>query len=130
MKSAHVGFFIALEGFGVPWIAQRPAHVVQPVPPPRLAEVEDRGIRNLSYRDPHTSFAVSMQSLSFATSCSTVRLLPWCVLEKPHCGERQRFSIGTYFDAASMRRLRWSFASSSGTLELMSPSTTFLPLGT
>ena len=45
-----------------------------------------------------------MQSLSFATSGSTLRLLPWWVLEKPHCGDRHRFSSGTNFDAASMRR--------------------------
>src|SRR5437762_13807255 len=71
-----------------------------------------------------------MQSLSFATSCCSVRLLPWWVLENPHCGLRARFSIGTYLAAASMRRLRSSFFSSSGNLELTSPSTTFLPLGT
>jgi hypothetical protein len=60
---------------------------------------------------------------------STVILLPWCVLEKPHCGERHRFSSGTNFAAAPMRRFRSSLFSSTGNFELISPSTTFFPFG-
>ena len=81
--------------------------------------------------EPHTSFAVSMQSLSLAFSCSTVRLLPWWVLEKPHCGDRHRFSSGTYLDAcldASLQRiLRFQLRQPSSVTR---PSTTFLPLAT
>jgi hypothetical protein len=34
-------------------------------------------------------------ALELAPLLVRVRLLPWCVLEKPHCGDRQRFSRGT-----------------------------------
>src|SRR5262249_6737999 len=76
------------------------------------------------YEAPHTSRATSRASPSLRFWSSTVTLLPWCVLEKPHCGLRQRCSSGTYFAADSMRRLRSSFDSSAGTFELISPSTT------
>src|SRR2546430_9145153 len=129
-EARHEGFLIALESVALLRRAERRAHPVQPVTAPREAQVEDAGVRNRSgYLSPHTSRATSMQSLSFAFSCSTVRLLPWCVLEKPHCGDRHRFSIGTNLDAASMRRLSRSLASSCGTLELTRPSTTRLPFG-
>jgi hypothetical protein len=58
-----------------------------------------------------------------------MRLLPWWVLEKPHCGLRHRFFMGTNFEAASMRRLRSSFFSSSGNLELTRPRNDALALG-
>src|SRR2546426_1117336 len=61
---------------------------------------------------------------------SAVMRLPKCVLANPHCGERHRFSSGTNFAAASMRRFSSSFDSSFGFLVLTRPSTTFLFFGT
>src|SRR5207249_1234481 len=78
----------------------------------------------------HTSRETSTTRSSFFHCSSGVSLLPWCVLEKPHCGDRQRFSIATYFAASSMRRLRWSLVSSCGVFDDTRPSTTFLPCGT
>src|SRR6266581_283755 len=79
---------------------------------------------------PQTLFATSMTNPSLRHWSSAVSLLPWWVLEKPHCGERHRASSATYRAAASMRRFRSSFFSRSGTLELTRPSTTVLPFGT
>src|SRR3954468_5223502 len=75
------------------------------------------------------SSAICTTSSSLRHCSSAVRLLPWCVLEKPHCGERQRFSIGTNFAASSILRFIESFDSSSGDFEVIKPSTTFFPLG-
>src|SRR6266545_1512074 len=79
---------------------------------------------------PHTSSATCTTSSSFLRWSSAVMRLPKCVLANPHCGERHRFSSGTNFAAASMRRLSSSLDSSSGFLVLTRPSTTFFPFGT
>src|SRR5262245_30145179 len=104
IEPRHERFFVALERLALGGRAERFAHLVQPATLARKAQIENRGVGDRSqfgsYRLPHTSRAVSMQSLSLAFSCSTVRLLPWCVLEKPHCGERQRFSRGMNFAAS------------------------------
>src|SRR5262249_7311950 len=130
-EARHECLLVALEGVALVRRAEGCAHLVQPAPAPRQAQVKNGRVRDGAqfcyYRVPHTSRAVSTQSLSFAFSCSTVRLLPWWVLEKPHCGDRHRFSSGTNLDAASMRRLSRSWLSSCGTFELPRPSTTFLP---
>src|SRR3954468_15783237 len=75
------------------------------------------------------SSAICTTSSSLRHCSSAVRLLPWCVLEKPHCGERQRFSSGTNFAASSLLRLMSSFASSDPVFEDTRPRTTFFPLG-
>src|SRR5262245_12513061 len=86
LEAGHERFFVALEGIPLGGRAERFAHPVQTSASPREAQVENRGVGDY----PQTSLAVSRHSRSLAFSCSTVRLLPWCVLEKPHCGERQR----------------------------------------
>ena len=53
---------------------------------------------------PHTSRAVSTTSRNFAACDSSAMSLPCTVLENPHCGDRQSWSSGTSFAAASMRR--------------------------
>ena len=78
---------------------------------------------------PQTSRATSTTRCSLRHWSSCDSALPWCVLEKPHCGDRHRSSSGTNFAASSMRRFRSSFDSSSPSLVVTSPSTTFLPLG-
>src|SRR3954452_5546670 len=80
-------------------------------------------------RAHQTSSAICTTSSSLRHCSSAVRLLPWCVLEKPHCGERQRFSSGTNRAASSILRLMSSFASSDPILEDTRPRTTFFPLG-
>jgi hypothetical protein len=47
------------------------------------------GCSGESASQPHTSYATSTMSRSFATSSSYVSTLPSTVDEKPHCGERQ-----------------------------------------
>src|SRR5207245_5737104 len=79
---------------------------------------------------PHTSRAVSTISWSLAACYSRASSLPWTVLEKPHCGDRQSCSSGTMPAASSIRRLSASLDSSSPTLVVTRPSTTVLPLGT
>src|SRR5882672_3676131 len=69
----------------------------------------------------HTSSAISTTSSSLRHCSSGVRLLPWCVLEKPHCGDRQRFSSGTNFAASSILRFIESLDSSSGNFEVIKP---------
>jgi hypothetical protein len=61
---------------------------------------------------PQTSCATWTIRRSFATCSSCVMALPSTVEEKPHCGDRQSCSSGTYFAASSMRRLRSSGFSS------------------
>src|SRR6185503_5579322 len=78
----------------------------------------------------HTSLATCTTRSSLCHCSSSVRRLPWCVLEKPHCGDRHRSSSGTNFAASSIRLLRKSFSSKAPVLEETRPSTTFLPLGT
>src|SRR5680860_813578 len=81
-------------------------------------------------RQPQISCAVSTISSSLATSSSIVSSLPSTVEEKPHCGERQSCSRGTYLLASSTRRLRVSLSSSAPRLVVTRPSTTCLPSGT
>ncbi len=83
-----------------------------------------------TWAQPQTSWAVSTTRRSLAISSSWVRALPSTVEEKPHWGERQSCSRGTYFAASSIRRLRSSLLSSSGRLVVTRPSTTCLPSGT
>src|SRR5262249_50936853 len=79
---------------------------------------------------PQTSAAVSTMRRSLATSSSKGRAVPSTVEEKPHWGERQIWSRGTYWAASSMRRLRVSLDSSSPRLVVTRPRTTILPGGT
>src|SRR6185369_15432496 len=78
----------------------------------------------------HTSAAVSTMSRNLATCSSYVRRFPSTVEEKPHCGDRQSCSSGTYRLASSMRRFRSSLRSSSPLLVVTRPSTTIFPGGT
>ena len=66
---------------------------------------------NADQASPHTSCAVSITRRSLVRWASTAMLLPWTVLEKPHCGERASCSSGAYFAASAMRRLRSSLLS-------------------
>src|SRR5688572_13124478 len=72
-----------------------------------------------------TSSAICTTSSSLRHCSSAVRSLPWCVLEKPHCGDRQRFSSGTNFAASSIFLLIESLDSSAGDFEVIKPNTTF-----
>src|SRR5688572_14826364 len=67
---------------------------------------------------------------NLAFCCSCVSAFPSTVDEKPHWGERQSCSSGTYFDASSTRRFRSSLDSSPPCLVVTSPSTTIFPGGT
>src|SRR5262245_57796704 len=125
LEPRHECFFVALEGLALGGRAERLAHPVQPAAAPRQAQVEDGGVGD----QPQTSLAVSRHSRSLAFSCSTVRLLPWWVLEKPHCGERHRLCIGTNLAACSILFFSRSLDSSWGSLDETSPSTTFFPFG-
>src|SRR5579864_5534525 len=79
---------------------------------------------------PQTSSATSTIILSFAHCSSSARILPSSVEAKPHCGDRQSWSTGTYFAASSIRRLTASLASSFPIFDETSPSTScFLPFG-
>src|SRR5205809_3682369 len=75
---------------------------------------------------PHTSIATSTTRSNFRRCTSSEIGFPRNVLAKPHWGLRHRFSSGTIFAAASMRRFSASFDSSSGTFVLSSPSTILL----
>src|SRR6266581_2749745 len=69
---------------------------------PRLGDLDRaHGFREGHAGQPQTLFDTSSTRPSFLHWSSAVSLLPWWVLEKPHCGERHRFSRGTYFAAAS-----------------------------
>src|SRR5690606_37773633 len=85
-------------------------------------------LRNRAH--PQTSRAVSTTSSSFLRCSSALTALPYTVDEKPHCGLRQIWSIGTNFEASSMRRLSRSLLSSAPFLVVTRPRTTILPLGT
>src|SRR5688572_8165071 len=85
---------------------------------------------NFLFAHRHTSFATCTTRSSLCHCSSSVRRLPWCVLEKPHCGDRQRFSSDTNFAAAWICFLRNSLSSSAPVLLDTRPSTTFLPFGT
>src|SRR5207248_8025057 len=50
---------------------------------------------DLLLRHCHTSLETATTRSSLRHCSSAVSLLPWCVLEKPHCGDRQRFSSAT-----------------------------------
>src|SRR5580704_3328116 len=78
---------------------------------------------------PHTSSATSTIIRSFAHSSSSARTLPSSVEAKPHCGDRQSWSMSTNFAACSMRRLISSRLSSRPDLLVTKPSTTVLSLG-
>src|SRR6185295_5725840 len=73
----------------------------------------------------HTSRATSTMRSSLRHCSSSVRLLPWCVLEKPHWGERQRFSSETNFAASFILPIKNSLDSSCADFDVMMPSTTF-----
>src|SRR6266571_1743879 len=77
----------------------------------------------------HTSLATSTTRSSLRHCSSCVSLLPWCVLEKPHCGDRHRFSSGTYFAASSIFSFRNALDSNSPVFVDTRPRTTFFPLG-
>src|SRR6266540_6875714 len=77
----------------------------------------------------HTSLATSTTRSSLRHCSWCVSLLPWCVLEKPHCGDRHRFSSGTYFAASSILRFSSSLLSRAPVFVETSPSTAFFPLG-
>jgi hypothetical protein len=62
-------------------------------------------------RAPQTSSATSTTRASFRHWSSSDNLLPWCVLANPHCGDRHRFSNGTYCVARSMLRCNASLLS-------------------
>src|SRR6185437_4553977 len=79
---------------------------------------------------PHTSSASSTIIRSFAHCSPSASTLPSSVEANPHCGDRQIWSSGTYFDASSMRRLSSSLLSSVPLFEVTRPSTTIFPLGT
>src|SRR4029079_7890839 len=79
---------------------------------------------------PHTSSAVATTSRSLARSCSSLNTLPSTVEEKPHWGERQSCSSGTYLDASSMRRFSSSLSASAPVWVVTGPSTTCLSSGT
>src|SRR6478672_4754915 len=81
-------------------------------------------------RSPHTPAAASTTSRSLARSSSTVIAFPSTVEAKPHCGERQSWSMSTCRLASSIRRFRSSFRSSSPRLVVTRPSTTIFPGGT
>lgn len=49
---------------------------------------------------PHTSFAISTTSRTFAHCSSSVSLLPISHEAKPHCGDKYRRSSGTYLEAS------------------------------
>src|SRR6185369_1161511 len=96
------------------------------------ASIIPEGMLKRRHRDgyalPQTSSAVSITRRSFVRWASTAMLLPWTVLENPHCGLSASWSRGAYFAASSMRRLRSSFFSSASSLVVTRPSTTTLPL--
>src|SRR5918992_5045108 len=75
---------------------------------------------------PHTSSESSTIIRSFAHCSSSASTLPSSVEAKPHCGDRQSRSSGTYLVASSMRRLMSSLGSSRPLFEVTSPSTTSL----
>src|SRR5262249_53286183 len=79
---------------------------------------------------PQTAFAVRTTSSSLWRISSQVSRLPAAVEAKPHCGEIASRSSGTYLAASSMRRRSESSDSSSGSFELISPSTTIFGAGT
>src|SRR4029079_13441153 len=79
---------------------------------------------------PHTSSAISTIMRSLAHCSSSASTLPSSLDAKPHCGDRQSWSMGTNFAASSMRRLISSLDSSVPVFEVTRPSTTCLPLGT
>src|SRR5690606_40498646 len=76
---------------------------------------------------PQISFAVSATNFSFAHCSSSVRMFPWCVDAKPHCGLMHSCSSGTYFDASSTRSLIVSLFSNLPVLEVTNPKTTLGP---
>src|SRR5262249_23622857 len=65
----------------------------------------ERRACSLAHARPHISSATSTIILSFAHCSSSARILPSSVEAKPHCGDRQSCSSGTYLAASSMRRL-------------------------
>jgi hypothetical protein len=92
------------------------------------ALIRDNSHQRLDHRQ--TSDATSTMRASLAFCSSTVRALPSTVEEKPHWGDRQSWSSGTYLAASSMRRLSASASSNTPLLVVTSPSTTCLPGGT
>ena len=74
-------------------VEPRPAHRHGTRQPRGAGTYDDRvGIPQCALRKrmtylPHTSFATSTASLSFAHCSSSVRMLPSSVEAKPHCGD-------------------------------------------
>src|SRR5712664_330795 len=74
-------------------VGPRPAHRHRTRQPRGAGTYDDRvGIPQCALREritylPHTSFATSTASLSFAHCSSSVRMLPSSVEAKPHCGD-------------------------------------------
>src|SRR5262249_34561598 len=99
------------------------------------------GVAALAFQEPvvlapagepaqdQTSRAVSTTSSSLRHCSSCDSALPWCVLEKPHCGERHRSSRGTNLEAWSIRRFSSSLLSTIPVFEETRPRTTFFPFG-
>src|SRR5687768_17111396 len=77
----------------------------------------------------HISCETSTTRSSLRHCSSCVSRLPWCVLEKPHCGDRHKCSSPTCRLASSMRLFRESLLSREPLFEDSRPSTTFFPFG-
>src|SRR5580692_11183447 len=80
----------------------------------------ERRLSTLHY-SPHTSRAISAIIRSFAHSSSSASVLPSSVEAKPHCGDRQSWSMSMNFAASSIRRLSSSFFSSVPVLVVTRP---------
>ena len=99
---------------------------VRPAPDPARSGAGPGPYGDRTGAQPQTSAAVSTTSRSLAACSSAVSALPSTVEEKPHCGDRQSCSSGTYLLASSIRRLRVSLSSSSPRLVVTRPRTTSL----
>ena len=79
--------------------------------------LEPEGIRSgwkVRYASCQTSRAISTTRRTLAHCSSSVMMLPSSVEEKPHCGERQSCTSGTYFAASAMRLLVLEFGELGG----------------
>src|SRR5262249_17305872 len=79
---------------------------------------------------PQIARAAATTTPRLAPSPVSARGLPAALLAKPHCGLIASRSSSICLLASSTRRRNASMPSSAGSLLLMSPSTTPLPLGT
>ena len=78
---------------------------------------------------PQALRAVSTTNSSFRHCSSSVRRLPAAVEANPHWGLRDRFSVGTYWDASSMQRSKSSWHSSFPGWQLRECSSSYYPWG-